>query len=228
MAYTALKNALYRLGLDEKSALELSLFTRGIPQALATALRPHRIQPIPPGSYLHLGCGGKRLPGFVNVDRYQTPGVDLVIDTRQDLPFPDGSVGGIFHEHFLEHIDITAANRLLVESFRILAPNARLRFGVPDLGRYLRAYHSGDAAFAALVGLDNYRFPAQIINYVFGHAHRFVYDYQSLHHLLAAAGFVEIREAQHHDSADPRLNQENGSASRLAETVVVEARKPSG
>ncbi len=228
MAYTALKNALYRLGLDEKSGLELSLFVRGIPQALATALRPHRTQTIPQGSYLHLGCGGKRLPGFINVDRYQTPGVDLVIDTRKALPFPDGSVGGIFHEHFLEHIDVAAATRLLTESFRVLAPGARLRFAVPDLTRYLRAYRDGDAAFAALVGMENYAFPAQIINYVFGHAHRFVYDYQGLHHLLSGAGFVEIREAQPHDSPDSRLNQENRSPSRLAETLVVEARKPAG
>lgn len=226
MPYNTLKTALYRLGLDDKALLELSLFTRGIPHALATLLRPTRSQSLAPGAYLHLGCGGKRLPGFVNVDRYPTPGVDLVIDTRQPLPFPDASIGGIFHEHFLEHIPLSAANQLLTESFRVLAPGARLRFAVPDLGRYLHAYQRGDADFAALVGLEDYAFPAQIINYVFGHAHRFVYDYASLHHLLAAAGFVDIREAKPHDSPDRRLNQENLSPSRLAETLVLESQKP--
>ena len=52
---------------------------------------------------LNLGCGDKKLPGFVNVDLFGNP------DIKHDLniapyPFKDNSVDYIISEHCLEHL----------------------------------------------------------------------------------------------------------------------------
>lgn len=51
-----------------------------------------------------LGCGRIKLPGFIGVDRFPMPGVDVVVDLDGRLPFADDSVDLIYASHSLEHI----------------------------------------------------------------------------------------------------------------------------
>jgi SAM-dependent methyltransferase len=78
---------------------------------------------------LNLGCGSKKLDGYVNVDFYGDP------DIRHDLnafpyPWDDNSVDHIVMTHVLEHIpDWWSA---FCECARILKPGGTLRVHVPD------------------------------------------------------------------------------------------------
>ena len=155
-----------------------------------------------------------------------TPATDFVLDLLGPLPFPDGSVKGIFHQHVFEHIDYPrGARHVLAESARVLAPGGYLRLGVPDLRRYVDAYLAGDKGFAVTAGIGEVEYAAQILNYAFGHGHRFLYDDEALRAELEHAGFRHVRRAGHRDSADPMLDQDNPSAGRLAETIFVEAQR---
>src|ERR1700737_1488969 len=55
-----------------------------------------------PMTRLHIGCGQEAIPGWINIDNRELPGVDRVLDVRQGLPFQN--VSAIYAEHFLEHL----------------------------------------------------------------------------------------------------------------------------
>ena len=81
---------------------------------------------------LNLGCGNKRMPGFVNVDKFGSP------DLRHDLevfpwPWPDNSVGEVVMNHVLEHLGESTATFLgiMKELYRVCAGGARVVIAVP-------------------------------------------------------------------------------------------------
>lgn len=82
---------------------------------------------------LHLGCGRTILPGWVNVDCMELPGVDVVADldncAKEALPFEDDSITEIFASHFLEHIHNPLP--LFQELYRVACPDARAVFSLP-------------------------------------------------------------------------------------------------
>ena len=68
---------------------------------------------------LNIGCGVNRKPGWVNIDLF--PDVDLPLDMREPLPFPDNSVAIVDSEHFFEHLEYPSpAKQFLKECHRIL------------------------------------------------------------------------------------------------------------
>lgn len=75
---------------------------------------------------LHLGCGRTILPGWVNVDQVQLPGVDCIADLNacreKRLPFEDDSVDDFMAAHLIEHIPDTLS--LMQECHRIAKPGA--------------------------------------------------------------------------------------------------------
>ena len=52
-----------------------------------------------------LGCGPVKRPGFVGVDRFPLPGVDITADINKGIPLPDDSVDYLVASHSLEHFD---------------------------------------------------------------------------------------------------------------------------
>ena len=78
---------------------------------------------------LNLGCGGKRLDGFVGVDRFPTPAVDVLADLGATLPFADGTVAEVMLDNVIEHMpDIPA---LMREMHRICRHDARIVIRTP-------------------------------------------------------------------------------------------------
>src|SRR6185437_10267652 len=53
---------------------------------------------------LHLGCGPKYLPGFVNIDANPMHKTDILLDIRCGLPFASNSVDSIYSTHMIEHL----------------------------------------------------------------------------------------------------------------------------
>ncbi|MDA0893212.1 MAG: methyltransferase domain-containing protein [Proteobacteria bacterium] len=79
---------------------------------------------------IDLGCGRRKKPGFIGIDKYSIVEPDIVCDVEiERLPFDDSSVDEIFSSHVFEHIrDIQA---VMNECHRVLAPAGRLTIQVP-------------------------------------------------------------------------------------------------
>lgn len=85
---------------------------------------------------LDVGCGSnKRRPDLVGVDSRSCPGVDVVCDVNQGLPFDNGTVDTIYSSHFLEHVD--DLEHTLGEFLRVLKPEGRLHIIVPHFSNPL-------------------------------------------------------------------------------------------
>ncbi len=83
---------------------------------------------------LNLGCGSRKLEGFVNVDKYPGCAPDLVHDLEQlPWPFPDDSAEEVVLRHVLEHLgrETSVYLGLMGELWRVCAPGATLRITVP-------------------------------------------------------------------------------------------------
>jgi SAM-dependent methyltransferase len=52
-----------------------------------------------------LGCGPVKRDGFVGIDRFPMPGVDIVTDLNEGIPLEDDSVDYLIASHSLEHFD---------------------------------------------------------------------------------------------------------------------------
>ncbi len=159
---------------------------------------------------LHIGCGTNLLAGWMNVDLKQG---DLRIDIRQGLPFPDGSIDLIFHEHFLEHLDYPGeATALVRESRRVLVPEGYMRIGVPDTEYTLKAYIQRNEAYFRLCRERWHpkwcTTPMESVNFHFRQSgeHKFAYDFETLAKLLAQTGFKNISRSQYRSSTVPALN----------------------
>jgi hypothetical protein len=83
---------------------------------------------------LNLGCGFNKLPGFVNVDRFDSCTPDLVFDLEQPAwPWASNSVTELVFNHSLEHIGQISGVflRIMQEVYRVCAPDAVVRINAP-------------------------------------------------------------------------------------------------
>lgn len=90
--------------------------------------------------YLNLGCGDRFRPTWTNVDIASFGEGVIAHDLFEPLPFPEGSFDCVYHSHVLEHLDASAAKRLLRECYRVLKLGGVLRIAVPDLEGIARSY----------------------------------------------------------------------------------------
>lgn len=94
---------------------------------------------------LDIGCGSNKREGFVGVDQYAMPGVDVVHDVRKPWPWPDGSVGEVVCSHFIEHLTGAERVHFVNELYRVMQPGAKATITTPHWGSN-RAY--GDPTHA--------------------------------------------------------------------------------
>lgn len=99
---------------------------------------------------INLGCGTKKLDGYVNVDQCGEP------DIRWDLsqfpwPFEDESIDEVFSEHFLEHIH--DYEKTIKEIHRILIPGGKFRAVVPHFKSPYYPWHLHVQQFSAITCL---------------------------------------------------------------------------
>jgi SAM-dependent methyltransferase len=78
---------------------------------------------------LDIGCGRKKLPGALGLDRHALPGVDVVADLNERLPFPDESFDAVSANQVLEHVPDLVG--LVHEIHRVLRPGGILVAHVP-------------------------------------------------------------------------------------------------
>ncbi len=172
------------------------------------------------------GCGDIRRPGWVGIDCFGGPAVDLLLDLRRRLPFEDSSVDYCYSEHFLEHLYPTEAESHLREVHRVLRPGGIYRIVVPAALRFAQKYLEGDAKFFALAHPWEAR-PLdalyKIVNWE--GEHRSIYDLGQLSFLATKAGFAPAKECQANRSSIPELRIDQAEPLRVAESLYAELTK---
>ena len=81
---------------------------------------------------LNLGCGSKKLDGYLNVDKFGEP--DMVFDLETfPWPWEDSSVSKILLSHVLEHLgqDTDIYLNIIKELYRVCKNNAEILVIVP-------------------------------------------------------------------------------------------------
>ncbi len=149
---------------------------------------------------LNLGCGPDPLPGWANIDSVPYPGVDRVLDLRKGIPYR--GVRFIRAEHFIEHLPLEDARRLLAECRRALAPDGVLRLSTPNLDWVWASHYRPSGELAPD---DAVRDCFRLNRAFYGWGHRFLYNRPALEAALAAAGFAEVRACVPGESVHPEL-----------------------
>lgn len=178
---------------------------------------PILIQPL----RLHLGCGGQRHKGFINIDCVKTPATDMVCDIRK-LPYGTDSIDTIESYHVFEHIPVCLhANvssdygekyasliAVLKEWWRVLKKDGLLVIEMPDLDGVIKEYLNANekrrdelliGIYGSYRGKDN------------TDIHRWGANENRLRYLLDKVGFKYIKfcEAQdYHKDSVPCLRVE--------------------
>lgn len=90
-----------------------------------------KVAPKPEIIRLDIGCGKNKQPGFIGLDQYKLPGVDIVCDLRKKLPYKDGSVDEIHCSHFIEHLTAQERVNFMNEIYRIMRVGAKATLIAP-------------------------------------------------------------------------------------------------
>jgi predicted SAM-dependent methyltransferase len=191
-------------------------------------MRNHRLfqRKAESGAYVDIGCGPNFHPGFYHIDYAWRPGLDLCWDITKGLPLVSDSVGGIFTEHCVEHIRFPAFVQLAAEFYRVLMVGRRVRVIVPDGELYVRRYlQGGPMPYETEDQMECPIYtPIMSVNRIFyDHGHRFIYDFETIRAVLAAAGFKDIENRRIGEGSDRTLLID--SEAREQESLYVEAQK---
>jgi predicted SAM-dependent methyltransferase len=140
---------------------------------------------------LHLGCGKRRLEGWINCDLHDS---DMDMDIRA-LPFEDNSADEILAVHVCEHFYVLDILSVLKEWQRVLKPGGTIALELPCLDKVIAHFINGNPANMTLWPLygDPHTHkdgePA---------LHKWCWSLISFRRLLEQAGFTEITEETPH------------------------------
>ncbi len=138
------------------------------------------------GLKLHLGCGSKRIEGFVNIDATYIPGVDRVDNVRHLRAFEPGTVDVIYASNVLEHLGRWEYMPALQRWHELLRPGGIVRLSVPDfqaLAEYYLETRDLATMYCALHGGQDT--PLNV--------HLWCWDFDMLKKDLETAGFTGVR-----------------------------------
>jgi predicted SAM-dependent methyltransferase len=147
-------------------------------------------------THLHLGCGPKYLPGFVNIDGNLFGKIDLWLDVRNGLPFGPNSVDSIYSTHMFEHFYSDELTLLLQECVRVLKAGGGIRLIVPNLESAIRAYSEKENNWFDSFPRHFDSLGGRFSNFIFCDGqHRTAFDFTYLDEVLRKAGFREVEKS---------------------------------
>jgi predicted SAM-dependent methyltransferase len=160
---------------------------------------------------LHLGCGDKVMPGWLNIDICSREGVAVMRLPRGLGRFADNSVQFVYCSHMLEHVNYPDETLLLCREIRrVLIPGGAVRFVVPGIERIIRAYVADDSAFFkkqealhpawCTTKMEHLLYALQQDG-----QHRYGYDFETAKKLLLRAGFTRVINSDYQGSEFPEL-----------------------
>ncbi|MBC9726985.1 methyltransferase domain-containing protein [Streptomyces sp. TRM68367] len=156
---------------------------------------------------VHLGCGTRRVEGWLNCDISRSDfNLDLL---ARRLPLPDNCAEVIISQHVIEHLELhEQLIPLFREMRRILRPDGKVWLSCPDLEKVCAAYVQDKAM--ELWKDRRERFPnftlngapvQHLINDFFHQRgqHRNLFDLELLTWALGQAGFRSVRRVREAD-----------------------------
>jgi len=175
---------------------------------------------------LIFGCGDTRYKNWIGIDCTFSDSVDIILDLRRPLPFPNESIDYCYSEHFFEHLYPDEGVKHLVDVYRILKPNGIYRIVVPDAMKFAKNHLEKN------VGYFKHAFPwadrsMQAVYDVFnwGGRHRNILDFDELSYMGGAAGFKRVVQSKANSSKFEVLNIDIDNSQRVAESLYVELHK---
>ena len=89
---------------------------------------------------LHLGCGHRPLPNFINIDQDPLDHVDHVLDIKDLSIFEDNSVDEIYCCGVIIYFDRFQVKDVLKEWRRVLKTGGKLRISIADFEKMVQVY----------------------------------------------------------------------------------------
>ena len=160
---------------------------------------------------LHLGCGKRNFPGFINVDLADFPHIHHRRAVDDLSPIATVSVELIYASHVFEYFSLTEVPRVLAEWRRVLKPGGILKLAVPDFTALVLAYQRfGDLRLlqGVIYGLIE---PGTMQDLTL--FHKVIYDFKLLKKVLEENGFTKVQTYNWQNFLEP--GQEDHSAAYL-------------
>jgi predicted SAM-dependent methyltransferase len=188
---------------------------------------------------LHLGCGARIVPGWLNADKFVW-GADIFLDAYRRFPFPDGCFRIVYSEHLVEHLRIERLEGFLREVHRVLEDGGLFRLSCPDLELFAARYVAGDREFFApilehwerkridrphpkywVIRTPGSAFMSRAMRF---HNHRWMYDFDTLRSCLAEVGFRTVTRQAYRRSVVEEAAAMDGDV-RAPESLYIDAVK---
>jgi predicted SAM-dependent methyltransferase len=136
---------------------------------------------------LHIGCGEKNSPEFINIDAQPFAHVHIVTNDISSLAdFATGTIDLVYMCHILEHIKRNGLMSVLSEMKRVLKDGGILRISVPDFDRLIDVYNASgkdiNAISQQLMGGQDHQY----------NIHYSVFNHRRLSEMLKEVGFREV------------------------------------
>lgn len=135
---------------------------------------------------LHLGCGNKKIDGFINIDIRYLPNVDDIDNIKYLRKYKPNSIDEIYSSHTLEHFGRWEYKQVLIRWYELLKPDGVLRLAVPNF-ESICEYYTKTKDLKSLIGLL-YGGQDYTENY-----HYNTFDFNSLKEDLTNIGFYDIK-----------------------------------
>ena len=142
---------------------------------------------------LNWGCGPQPVPGWINSDLIEAPGIDIRRDIRDGLPLESDYLQYIASIHALQDLPYLDVVPALRELRRVLEPGGVLRLALPDLERGIAAYLRNDPAYFYIPDGESETISGKlIIQMTWYGSSRMMFTYDFTRELLLRAGFRDV------------------------------------
>lgn len=148
---TQLRNAEHRIEFVRSETMYEMQATKFKAEEVSVPARivaPEKIEQMrASGLKLNIGCGHIQMDGYINVDRRELPGIDVVADVF-GLPFAENELAEVRSAYLVEHFSSHILERVLLPHWRsLLKPGGVLTTIAPDGAAMLAAVNSGEMTF---------------------------------------------------------------------------------